>query len=169
MERDIESFKKNESTSRTLEGQELEDSLDSQLMPVCLLLVGYAIENLIKGIIYSRKPELLIEEDKNLKLSEKLKKHELAELYACKYVGLVKNSETIDRDTKEILDVLQQFIIWQGRYPVPLNLQQLRNKKTIPLSLRDPKKINELSERLLSILDKIPQPSTHLSRRLAEK
>lgn len=55
-------------SSRTLEGQELEDHLDSQSGLIGLLLVGYAIENLLKGIIFSQDPVRLTE---NLELDRK--------------------------------------------------------------------------------------------------
>jgi hypothetical protein len=35
------------------------DFEDRKLLPVFLLLIGYAIENLIKGIMYGRHPDLL--------------------------------------------------------------------------------------------------------------
>jgi len=68
--------------TRTLEGQELIDHYDVLSISVYLLLIGCAIENLMKGIIYSKKPSLLEEDDKNLRLKKRLTHHRLASLYA---------------------------------------------------------------------------------------
>ena len=156
--RDLERFL-DESSSDILEGEELEDFLNSQLLSTSLLLKGFAIENLIKGIIYSQDPNRLIEDDKGLYLDGKIKHHRLDELYLL--AGLAKNKNAIDPETNEILEILEEVILWQGRYPIPLNLEQYKQKKQIPDSLRDPKKINDLCIRLYSILNKIPTPRTH--------
>jgi len=147
--------------SHILEGEDLEDFLDSELLPISLLLSGLAVENLLKGIIYSQNPDRLLEDDRNLFLDGKITHHCLDDLYL--KAGLAKNKDALDSETKEILKMLEQIILWQGRYPVPLNLEQFKQKKQIPESLRTPKKIIELCERLFAILDKIPNPPTHLS------
>lgn len=150
--------------SHNLEGEELEDFLVSQLLPIRLLLKGFAVENLLKGIIYSQNPDRLKEDDKNLYLDGEIKHHRLDELYS--FAELAKNIDAIDPETKEILEALEKIILWQGRYPVPLNLEQFKQKKQIPDSLRrDSKKINELCVRLFDTLNKIPNPPTHLSER----
>jgi hypothetical protein len=148
--------------SHTMEGEELEDFLDSQLLPICLLLKGFAVENLIKGIIFSKNPKLL--DDKTLCLDGDITNHDLCDLYAEK-AGLAKNKESIDPETKEILVALEQIIRWQGRYPTPKNIEIFRQMKQIPNSLKDQKKVNELCWQLFAILNKIPNPPTHLSER----
>ena len=161
--------KKTASEGHILKGQELEDHLDVTTgFPIYLLLTGYAIENLIKGIIYSKTPSALEEDDKNLRLKKSLAHHELANLYV--EAGLAKSRDTIDRDTKEILDYLTEFVVWRGRYNLPLNLQQAKNAKPLPSCISRggellPDKINELIEQLMSELDKIPVPPTHLDGR----
>jgi hypothetical protein len=158
--RDLERFLaepwgQNEAISHDLEGDELEDALLSRLLPISLLLKGYAVEDLLKGIIYSRNPDGLKENDENLYLDGKITNHNLDEYYVA--AGMAKNKDAIDPETKEILSILEQCIRWQGRYPVPRNTEQLRQTKKIPDSLRrDSEKINGLCVRLFTILNGIP-------------
>jgi hypothetical protein len=51
----IERARRNEQAPITMDRQESEDYFDTLLLPVFLLLMGYAIENLIKGIMYGRQ------------------------------------------------------------------------------------------------------------------
>jgi hypothetical protein len=83
--------------------------------------------------------------------------------------GLAKSISEIDRETKEILNWLKHYIIWRGRYAIPLNLQEYKNRKSIPSCLQSPDKTNlnierlkTLTEQLIGELDKVPMPSTHL-------
>lgn len=150
-----------------LAGQELEDFLDINAGgAIYLLLMGYAIENLIKGIIYSKNPTMLEEDDKTLRLKKSLAHHQLANLYV--EAGLAASRDAIDYDTKEILDYLEEFITWRGRYNLPLNLQQAKNAKQLPCCMHHggelfPDKIDDLVAELISELDKIPNPPTHLA------
>jgi len=90
-----------------LKGQELQGFLDTAyLFPIYLLLLGYAIENLLKGILYSKCPELLDETDKGLKLNlqklnQSLKGHELTLLY--KEAAKLTDLAALDTETKDIL------------------------------------------------------------------
>lgn len=164
-----ESFKclEPQPSGHILNGQELEDHFDITAgRPIYLLLTGYAIENLIKGIIYSKTPSLLEEDDKNLRLKKDLANHKLADLYI--EAGLAANKNMIDNDIKELLDYLEEYITWKGRYNIPLNLQQAKNAKSMPSCINHggdivPDKINELVEQLITELDRIPVPPTHLA------
>jgi hypothetical protein len=155
-------------TNGTPKGQELEDSLDTMyLFPIFLLLVGYAIENLLKGIIYSKNPDLIVETNKNLELNKNLRCHKLTKLY--KEVAKVTELTALDNETEEILIILEQCVIWQGRYSLPLNLQQFKNKKQISSSQMNIKKINALISQISSVLNKIPNPPTHMEKRTRSK
>jgi hypothetical protein len=149
--------------SHDMEGEELEDFLDSRLLEICLLLKGYAVENLLKGIIFSQNRDRLKESDYGSYLDGEITKHHLDELYVC--AELAKNKDAIDPETKEILKILENMAVWQGRYPTALNLERNKQKKQIPNSLRDQGKINELCIRLFGVLNDIPTPPTHLSER----
>ena len=160
LERDLAvPFGKSENESQALDGKELDDFLDSQLLPVCLLLQGFAIENLLKGIIFSKYPERVIETDKNLFLDGQMTNHDLCSLY--KEAGLAKDTDAIDSETKKILKTLEQFSVWGGRYSIPKNLEQYKQKNMIPEILKNPKKVYGLYRRLFSILNDIPHPPTH--------
>jgi hypothetical protein len=165
--RSYDALKLKSSGGHILKGQELEDHLDVTAgSAIYLLLTGYAIENLIKGIIYSKTPSMLEEDDKNLRLKKSLVNHQLANLYV--EAGLATSRDTIDHDTKELLDYLEEFITWRGRYNLPLNLQQAKNAKPLPLCINRggeliSDKINELIIQLISEIDKIPVPPTHLA------
>jgi len=156
-----------------LKGQELQDYLDTTyLFPIFLLLIGYAIENLLKGILYSKYPELLDETEKGLKfnlkkLNQSLKGHELTLLY--KEAAKVTDLAALVTETEDILVILEQCVIWQGRYSLPLNLQQFKNKKQISSSQINLEKINDLVSQISSALDKIPNPPTHMEKRTRSK
>jgi len=117
-----------------------------QLYPIYLLLVGYAVEVLIKGIIFSRDPSLLVS-------GEKLKKdythHCLVDLY--RETGL-----PMDKDTEGILSGLEEFIVWKGRSAVPKNIDKYMGQRKFPAVLHDRAKIDHLVETLIYELNKIP-------------
>ena len=52
------------SESRTLEGEELQDCLDSELLSDYLLLAGYALECILKGCLLVMRPELIKNDEK---------------------------------------------------------------------------------------------------------
>ena len=146
---------------RIMKGQELEDFENCLSLPIGLLLVGYAIENLLKGIIFSQSPELLSE---NLELDRRFTRHELDRLYLA--AGFVNHLEEIDSETRKLLDGLTQIIIWQGRYQFPLKFEDFRDKKPMPCVNPDEiKKLIALYTKLDSKLSQIPIPSTHMSTR----
>lgn len=150
--------------SHEMEGEELEDFLDSRLLEICLLLKGYAVENLLKGIIFSQNRDHLKEDDDGLWLDPDItRSHQFDNLYVL--AGLAKNIAAIDQETKEILKILENMVLWQGRYSTALNLERNKQKKQIPDGLRDQKKINDLCIRLFGVLNGIPTPPTRLSER----
>jgi len=79
--------------------------------PPAQLLYAYAIENVLKGLIVSKRPDLIQER----KLDDELKNHDLNELAE-------KAEVTVDeRDERSVLEALSKLSIWAGRYPVALN------------------------------------------------
>src|SRR5262249_58181812 len=78
--------------------------------PPAQLLYAYAIENVLKGLIVSKRPDLIQER----KLDDELKNHDLNELAE-------KAEVTVDeRDERPVLEALSKLSIWAGRYPVAL-------------------------------------------------
>jgi len=111
---------------RTLEGQELEDHWDIQLISVYFLLTGYAIENLLKAILIIQHPEYF---KPNAKLND-IRSHNLLSL--CKRCNIViRQGEAI------LLKKLTSFIEWQGKYPIPLESDQMWPKSVFHKVLGD--------------------------------
>lgn len=97
------------SNSRSLDGQELEDHLDGQLIGVYMFLMGYAIENLLKAILMVQHPEYFRATEKMTDIQS----HNLASLSVrCRIV--------VSEEERKLLDRLAMYIDWAGKYPVPL-------------------------------------------------
>ncbi|MHB8581443.1 MAG: hypothetical protein ACYDA4_16485 [Ignavibacteriaceae bacterium] len=75
-----------------------------------LLLAGFAIENVLKGIIIADDPSQI----NSGKLSSELKSHSLSKL-ASKINGMV-----FTKDEIKLLKMLEKIIPYWGRYPIPL-------------------------------------------------
>ncbi len=104
--------------SRRLEGKELEDSWDGMLIRPYRLLVGYAVENLLKGILMVQHPE-------NLKPSGHvtgIKGHDLVSICSCCGIALTQ-------EESDLLRKLTRSIVWQGKYPVPLDRNHMPPRK----------------------------------------
>jgi hypothetical protein len=96
------------------EGREpdLQDVQDFSVIAIYYLLMGYALENLLKGILIMRQPEMYVQQG-NL---TGLKTHKLVKLFEdCKL--------PVDQETKELLEKLTRHIVWQGKYPIPLRAE----------------------------------------------
>jgi hypothetical protein len=105
---------KNDSTSMELEGEELDDFNDEQMISVYFFLIGLALENLIKGILLTLNPTYL----SDTKLSNEIKTHNLLYLYNKCGLSLRNNDKTI-------LIKLSRYILWLGRYPIPLSIDSM--------------------------------------------
>lgn len=93
-----------------LMAEDVEDILEWRLIEVYFLLMGYSIENLLKGIVLSKQPGLL-DKDKG-KLSNTILTHNL--------VKLAKNCDiNITLDERHLLEALTTSIVWEGKYPTP--------------------------------------------------
>jgi hypothetical protein len=77
--------------------------------PPAQLMYAYAIENVLKGLIVSKRPDL-IQEDK---LDQGLETHNL--------ITLANKAEfAVHVRERRVLEALSQLSIWAGRYPVAL-------------------------------------------------
>lgn len=103
--------------SRTLEGQELRDFYDSSLIGIYFLLMGYALENLVKAICMIVHPEYFTPN----KLTG-IKTHNLREL-------CTRCSIDLDKDELILLDKLSEYVEWMGKYPIPLELGKMYPKQ----------------------------------------
>jgi len=84
---------------------------DISLITEYCLLMGYALENLLKGILMDEHPEYFKPDAKIKDISS----HNLVSL--CKRCSL-----QITADEEELLKKLTDHILWVGKYPVPLEL-----------------------------------------------
>jgi hypothetical protein len=84
---------------------------DISLITEYCLLMGYALENLLKGILMAEHPEYFKPDSKITDISS----HNLISL--CKRCSL-----QITADEEELLIKLTDHILWVGKYPVPLEL-----------------------------------------------
>ena len=100
---------------RTLVGEELSDALDEQTIWVYFMLMGLAIENLLKGILMAQHPEYL---HQKTRLSNLVKTHDLLRL--CNACGLATTPSESD-----LLSMLTEYVVWRGKYPVPLEIADM--------------------------------------------
>jgi hypothetical protein len=77
-----------------------------------MLLLGLSIENAVKGAYIARHPELVTREKLNQSLWNGDGGHALR-LFAARLIQLtVREADLLDR--------LQEHVVWAGRYPIPL-------------------------------------------------
>jgi hypothetical protein len=134
---------------REFEGEKPEDIWDKQLLPVAQLLAGYAIENLMKGILFYQTP--LINDEK---LDNNIANHNLPVLYeeVCENTGLKMIPET-----KDFLFRLKQVIVWKGRYPITKTKSDyVKEKHSSHPELQGLGRIQELFDSLMIEVGKMP-------------
>ncbi len=102
------------SESRTLEGAELNDYLDSELLSEYLLLAGYALECILKGCLLAMKPELV---ENDIKLAKTVTTHKLVQL--CRECKI-----PLSPLEKQLLDIITWHVKWR-KYPVPKDLKNM--------------------------------------------
>jgi hypothetical protein len=85
--------------------------------PTYLMLVGFAVENFLKGIYVISNPEI-IKNDKLIKLN----RHDLLQLF-----NELHFETTIEE--KDLIERLEEFILWIGRYPIPSKFERLVPKR----------------------------------------
>lgn len=100
--------------SRTLEGAELSDYLDSELLGEYLLLAGYTLECILKGCLLAMKPELVKDD---IKLAKTVTTHNLKKL--CDDCGI-----TLSLLERQLLDIITWHVEWR-KYPVPKDLKDM--------------------------------------------
>jgi len=105
---------------RTLEGKELEDHRDSQMIGVYFLLIGYAIESLLKGNLLVQHPEYFNPDEK----MTAIKTHKLTEL--CERCNISLMEEEI-----VLLNKLTRYVEWQSKYPIPLESDEMFPMKKV--------------------------------------
>lgn len=95
-------------------------SLEPDTFSICLALMGYSIEVLLKGIIIKNNPQFV----SNGKMSGKLKTHDLD------YLAKVANI-TLSKNEKIFFEQAHQAILIDSRYPIPSKKEELSSSMTI--------------------------------------
>jgi len=83
------------------------------VMSSTLLLLGLAFENLIKGVDIARDPSLVNLRSLNRSLWKDDSGHAIRKF--------AKSLMTLDSDEEELLDRLQEAVVWASRFPIPTN------------------------------------------------
>lgn len=86
-----------------------------------LLLCGFSLENLLKGLLVSERPFLL----EGGKLSKELLSHDLVKL-AGRLISV-----QLSKVEEELLSLLSDVVPYYGRYPVPRHAQEVKPEKYI--------------------------------------
>jgi hypothetical protein len=116
------------------------------------LLAGLSLENLAKGILIGRSPNIVSNGKLNLKmLAGSSNGHHLANLAA--QAGIQLSAEE-----RNILPRLKEFIVW-GKYPIHLSVSGTVHQS---FSCSDFSVIDELFEKFSAVLkSETPNPSVH--------
>ena len=114
--------------------------LEPHLLRVSLMLVGFAMENLIKGVI--AKEEGILKERQEIKEPH----HDLLKLFK-------KIRFSLSPDEEKVVLVVKEYVMWAGRYPIPKKADQIPQSGLLIRAGRNRKKssegiwmIDELSE-----------------------
>lgn len=92
-----------------------------------ILLAGFALENVVKGILVFQNPYHIM----SGKLSKELKSHKVLEL-----IQMVDGIE-LDETERRFCQIVQDAIPYWGRYPIPLEYNRVLPEIGINNKLRD--------------------------------
>jgi hypothetical protein len=104
-----------------------------------MLLTALAFENLFKGILYGRDP--------NNKLARTKGGHGISQM-----AGGITN---LVADESDLFERLERYLIWAGRYQIPMTAQAFLDQSEGKISIRidDPERIGGLFESFISIMN----------------
>jgi hypothetical protein len=105
-----------------------------------MLLTGFAFENLLKGILYGR--------DSNSKLARNKGGHGIVEM--------AKGIITLSSAELNLLERLETYLRWAGRYRVPLSPEVFHeSQEKVSITTEDSKIIDQLFRKLEQILREV--------------
>ncbi len=133
-------------TMRRIEAQDT----GPEFSGVALMLAGFAIENLMKGLLIQKQSPV------NEKGRFELDTHDLLKL--AKDVGLL-----LTEDEHRFLEKLGEFLMWTGRYPVPLTSEPMR-PRTLPSGGFAPRTYGQVGEDWPAVRAFIAKLKKHLPR-----
>ena len=146
-----------------LSAEEAESFEDYKLYDIGLFLVALAIENLLKGLWVGRNYKK-IKSTKNMRKDlPELTTHYLSDLAKAAAIRL-------SREEKSLLSDLTKIIMWYGRYPIPLKVDDygalfqtgppsnrfMAGPSIFSIDLPFPAELNQFIERILKELQIIP-------------
>jgi len=111
------------------------------LPPIYMTMAGFAVENLVKGIVIRDDPKLI--DGRSGRLNKDILNHRLIRL--AHKIGFFDKK---DKDKTRILSKLTCFVVWAGKYPVPTECNQFQKIKVDLKS--DPEQVNRICEELLN-------------------
>lgn len=102
-----------------------------------MLLMGFSFENLLKGIIMGRNP---IDKMVVLKAGHRI-------------VQMADTVISLTSDERDLLERIEIYLNWAGRYQIPKNSQQYHKAQgRVSITTLDPGTVNQLFERLEQLL-----------------
>jgi hypothetical protein len=111
----------------TLDGFPVQDAKYIGYSRPYILLSGFALENLIKGLLVAKNPTLV----SSGTLNRDLKSHNLVTLASM--VNWIK----LTKKEMSVLKIAQEALPYWGRYPIPLNLNEIRKEVPLNADYRD--------------------------------
>jgi hypothetical protein len=104
-----------------------------------MLLTGFAIENLLKGILYGR--------DSSSKLARSKGGHGI--------VQMAKGATTLSSDELNLLERLEIYLVWAGRYQLPMTSDAFHESQdNVSITTKDPIIIEQVFDKLERLLRK---------------
>ncbi len=116
-----------------------------------LLLMGFAVENALKGLRVAEDPSLVT-------------RHEIKPMLGRGGHGIKNGLErylSLDPDEVDVATRLEEFLVWAAKYSVPLKVSDLANAETKLLRTHisnDPDTLNGIFARLLELYPRSASP-----------
>jgi len=113
------------------------------------LLIGYAFENLIKG--------LSIEKNRDLKTFYDIYKKKWSDYSKGHGISKIAKDNLSDLEKNEIklLEKLETYILWAGKYPLPKQIKEYNtDKPDLFFDSNDNRRFNDLFVKIKNSLDK---------------
>jgi len=112
-----------------------------------MLLMGLSFENLIKGVHISKTPDLSTEQR-----MKKWGKHRGGHGIST----LIKVVDSVTSEEESILKRLEEYVLWAGRYPIPVKVDQycrsIKPENRLFFTTRDPVLCDKLFKRLSAMI-----------------
>jgi hypothetical protein len=90
---------------------------EPRISPIYFLLVGFAIENYAKAISVIRDPDVV-------------SKGKLVRLKSHSLLGLLSGiGFRLSPEEDELVERLEEFVLWAGRYPIPTKVQTIAPRR----------------------------------------